>query len=72
MPRLGEPGSTTCSRDAMSRSAPIVDRPPISRCTAHSSTFISISAREPASDRSPTTRGAANGNSSVGVCASLM
>ena len=30
----------------MSRSAPMCDSPPISRCTAHSSTFISISARD--------------------------
>ena len=44
----------------------------MSRCTAHNKTFISISEREPASDRSPPTRGAANGNSSVGVRASLM
>lgn len=43
----------------------------MSRCTAHSSTFISISEREPTSDMSPATRGAANGNSSVGVWASL-
>ena len=45
--------------------------PPMSRSTAHSSTFISISERDPASERSPATRGAANGNSSVGVWASL-
>ena len=44
---------------------------PMSRCTAHSSTFISISERAPASERSPATRGAANGNSMVGVWASL-
>ena len=72
MPRLGEPGSTTCNREAMSRSEPIADSPPTSRSTAHSRTFISISERDPASERSPATRGAANGNSMVGVWASLM
>jgi len=56
----------------MSRSDPMCESPPMSRCTAHNSTFISISEREPASERSPPTRGAANGNSSVGVSASLM
>ncbi|SLH31442.1 Uncharacterised protein [Mycobacteroides abscessus subsp. abscessus] len=72
MPRLGEPGSTTCSEASTSWSAPSWDSPPISRSTDHSSTRISSSARAPASARSPATRGAANGSSRVGVMASLI
>ena len=43
----------------------------MSRSTDQRRTFISISARAPASDSSPATRGAAKGNSIVGVIAGL-
>ncbi|SKY67913.1 Uncharacterised protein [Mycobacteroides abscessus subsp. abscessus] len=44
----------------------------MSRSTDQRRTFISSSARAPASVRSPATRGAANGKSSVGFIAGLM
>ena len=52
-------------------SAPIAPSPATSFSTLHSRTRISVSARGPASAIEPWTRGAANGNSSVGVSAGL-
>ena len=53
-------------------SVPMADNPEMSRSTDQSSRRISFSARGPASSRLPMTRGAANGNSSVGTSAFLV
>ncbi len=65
-PRLGEPGSTTCTRRPILWSAPCAARPATRRSTPQSRMRNSTSARGPASAAVPCTAGAANGKTSVG------
>ena len=71
LPRLGDPGSTTCRVESMSASCPTALSPPMRRSTDQSRTRMSSSVRAPTSVRSPITCGAANGISNVGRMAGL-